>query len=103
MKTEESSGEYNTIWELRAQDAVDKWTVGQVNITGKNIVIEAIKNQVHSGFAAVDEFLILPDLDKCNTEPPQAYVPTPEPPSTTSTSTTSSGSGKFYDYQILVN
>ena len=61
------------------------WAVGQVNISGQNIVIEAEKDTEHAGYVAVDEFLILEHLDKCDTMPGDAS-PTPQTTTTTTPS-----------------
>ena len=46
-----------------------------MNISGQNIVIEAEKIQeMNSGYVAVDEFLILPGLDRCDVMPPEANI-----------------------------
>ena len=84
IKTREADGEYQTVWELSSQMSESLWAVGQVNISGQNIVIEAEKNTEHAGWVAVDEFLIIPGLDKCDTMPGDAS-PTP-PPTPTPTS-----------------
>ena len=71
-----------TVWELTSESTENKWTLGQVNISGQNIVIEAEKDTKHAGYAAVDEFLIIPNLDKCDTLPPNADVNKPTQPPT---------------------
>ena len=84
VRTKEDNGEFNTIWELSSEFSENVWAIGQVNISGQNIVIEAEKNTEHAGYAAVDEFLIIPGLDKCDVLPPIANVNNPTPsPSTT--------------------
>lgn len=63
---------YETVWELQFDEAVHtgKWEVGQVNISGRNIEIEAAAATTeapgaHTGYAAVDEFLLLTDVERC--------------------------------------
>ena len=86
IKTKEPNGEFQVIWDLSSVNSENVWAIGQVNISGQNIIIEAEKNEeVHSGYAAVDEFLIIPNLDKCDVLPPDANVNNPPTPSPTPT------------------
>lgn len=90
VKTRQTNGEYLTVWDLSStQVSQDLWAIAQVNITGQNIVIEAEKDTEHAGYAAVDEFLIIPHLDKCEIMP---GIANPVPP--TSTPPTSPPDGK---------
>ena len=64
------------------------WEIGQVNITGRDIVISAEKDPaVNGGFAGVDEFYFTKGLDNCETIPSNADVPS----STTTTPSPKSG------------
>ena len=97
IKTREKDDTYKTVWEMDAQLSDTTWEIGQVNISGQNIVVEAEKNTEHAGYAAVDEFLIIPGLDSCTTLPTNANVDNP-----TSAPPTQPPSGKnHFDLQIL--
>jgi len=84
IKTRETNGEYKTVWEMSSQLSESLWSIGQVNISGQNIVIEAEKNTIHAGYVAVDEFLIIPGLNKCDIMPGDASPSPPVTPTPTS-------------------
>ena len=73
----EQSGEYETVWYLERDKAPGQWEIGQVNITGRDVIISAEKDPaVNGGFAAVDEFYFTRNIDLCETIPGYADVPT---------------------------
>ena len=86
----DQSGVYETVWYLERDKAPDLWEIGQVNITGRDVIISAEKDPaVNSGFAGVDEFYFTRNIDLCETIPSSAGLPT------TTTTTPAPHSGRW--------
>ena len=63
------------MWQLDKENALSDWDIGQVNITGRDVIISVQKDpNVNGGFAAVDEFFFDRDVDTCKTKPAEAEV-----------------------------
>ena len=68
---------WETLWNLKSSDSDGRWVLGQVNITGKSILIVAEKEDGESsGYAAVDDFIEVEDVGKCDVLP-EAAAPSP--------------------------
>ena len=68
---------WETLWNLKSSDSDGRWVLGQVNITGRSILIVAEKEDGESsGYAAVDDFIEVEDVGKCDVLP-EAAAPTP--------------------------
>ena len=90
IETLDSVGGHDLVWQLDSQKATGQWETGQVNITGRDVVISVEKDpNVNDGFAAVDEFFFDRNLDFCFTEPAGADV------KTTTTKSPPSGPSRF--------
>ena len=76
------------MWQLDRGNAPGKWDIGQVNITGRDVIISVEKDpNINGGFVALDDFFFDRNLDFCKTLPIEAEVQT--------TTTTSSPSGAY--------
>ena len=81
----ENLEKYDVIWRLESPVEGGQWTVGQVRVTGKSVIISAEKDvSSDTGYVALDDFLGFTHTDLCKTLPQQAEVT----PTTTSTTTT---------------
>ena len=64
---------YDTLWQLENKDSEERWQIGQVNITGRSILVVAEKDSdVSGGYLAVDDFIGASGMEKCDNLPPQS-------------------------------
>ena len=94
VQTPDDKGGYEVLWLMTRDQAMGVWELGQVKIPGRDIVITAVKdNDVNKGYIAVDEFLVMENMDNCDTLPIAAGV------ETTTTATTSSPFPQDCDFE----
>ena len=92
IETYEEGGRREIIWKMDTGTA-GEWELGQVNISGMNIIFTVEKAAGNNGFVALDELLLVDNIDKCDTQPKDAVVDktttsttTPKPTTTTTKS-----------------
>ena len=73
IETYEEGGRREIIWKM-VTGTGGLWEIGQVNVTGMNIIITVEKAAGSTGFVALDELFLVDNVEKCETLPPEAAV-----------------------------